>query len=177
MVEIDVYDRACRKIEESDEAEHDLFKADLRAHGILLCRFDDLPCNMIFSSIDAFVCRASCVNGSAGNVWYCDRIRFKGGQGWNLSIREKVERQGLLNICRGKRSDLCFFDKKVCGSGISNSSFPNGCASHLTFGRDRSGGVDSSWCCGRIQFEGGMSLAEKVRRQGVLKNHKESDVE
>lgn len=45
-----------------------------------------------------------------GYCYYCERIRFKGGVGWGMSIREKVERQKLLGgRCEGGMDFVVLF--------------------------------------------------------------------
>jgi hypothetical protein len=176
MVKNDEYDRKCREIEESEGAERQLIKEDMFLHGIVLCRFeyDELPCNMVFSTVDRYVCLGRCLDGKVPTMHACGRAVLKGGMYWGGSIHEKIVYQGVLDVCRGKRSEFCFFDKKVCGSAASSREFPNGCVvSTGVIGRDRSGGIDVPWYCLRIRFkDSSVSIGEKLRSQKVLSEDK-----
>lgn len=71
-----------------------------------VCWFDDKPCNMLVSHDG----RRSCLLRSGKGVLLCAcvRIRFKGmdsvrEQGFGMTIREKLERQGLIGLIEKKQ--------------------------------------------------------------------------
>jgi hypothetical protein len=71
-----------------------------------VCWFDDKPCKMLASRNG----KRSCLLRSSKGVLLCAcvRIRFKGmnsvrGQGLGMTIREKLERQGLVGFINRKQ--------------------------------------------------------------------------
>ena len=162
------YDRLCREFDEAHEVEYGEFVKAMNEKGIIVCSADGCPCNMAFIVGSGVGCAVPRVRALQGNMWYCGRIRFRGGVGFELSINEKVLSQGVLDFCVGKpRQKLCFFGGGRCVSDMDSGVFHNGCVVYLP---DKSGGFGSVWYCCRIRFKGSsMSVGEKVMSQHLLK--------
>jgi hypothetical protein len=69
------------------------------AENLLMCK-DGMPCDSPLVDEHG---RPACVlhfkstlRMKGGSDYYCSRIQLKGGQGWGMPLREKLERQGLL---------------------------------------------------------------------------------
>lgn len=167
------YDERCREIEESEAAEFELFRREMRDRGIELCWSDSCGCNMaIVSKSGAVLCCAVYVYGVVANRYYCGRIWLKGVPPWGGSLGEKINRSKILDICCNRpHNELCFFDKKDCGSGLAGKhlkDFGNGCVVRLV---DKAG-FGSVWYCARIWFANSkVSIDEKIRSQHLL-DHK-----
>lgn len=167
------YDRACAEIDESEEAEHELYKEQLLSEGVRMCRFDeDNPCNMaVVTKEGVRLCQVIHICRGLENMFYCDRIRFRGGQGYNSSIFERFQHGDLLDGAGSgdkKPDEPCLFDKGVCKSEIGVARCGNP-ASPCVFGLPDKIGLGSQWFCGRIRFNGSKtSIAQKVTSQHLL---------
>lgn len=91
----DTYDAESPEIAEANEAELVEFKRVLAEHGTKVCVFDDMfACDGGAVDTNGVV---HCVvwNGSHGGI-ACLRVRLKGGEGWGMTLYEKLKRQGLI---------------------------------------------------------------------------------
>lgn len=160
------YDRLCREVDKAHEVEYDEFVRSMWEKGIEICSADGCPCNMVFAGVGGVGCAVPRVHGLEGNMWFCGRIRFRGGVGFDLSIDEKFHGQNILDVCVGKpRQKDCFFGGR-CVSDIDSGVFHNGCVVYLP---DKSGGFGSVWYCGRIRFKGSsLTVGDKVSSQHLM---------
>jgi hypothetical protein len=72
---------------------------------ICMCKFTGAPCDSPIYDREgrpACVVQESSASGMKGGCcYYCEHIRFLGGEHWGISIKEKVERQKLLENDEG----------------------------------------------------------------------------
>jgi len=87
------YSQAVRELVEGEAVEEAFFEEEMSKSGIKICPHRGGPCDgWIVDAKGVHHCFV--LNRSGGVV--CLRICFKGGQGWGMSIFEKLRRQGLL---------------------------------------------------------------------------------
>lgn len=81
---------------DDDEAEEALFEAEMKASDIKICKYSKLPCDGLADDKGVVHCS---VAGRSGGGFACLRIRLKGGQGYGMTLYEKLKGQGLLEDC------------------------------------------------------------------------------
>jgi len=164
------YDVARGQIDDMEEAERKEFEKDMLSKGVAMCPFDDCGCNMaLVSESGKVMCCGLYSRRGSENMFFCGRIRFKGGQGYNLSIFERFEHKDFLECSEVKLPDApCLFDKGVCLSESHKALCGNPASPCIVSMVDKVG-FGSVWFCGRIQFScSRTSIAQKVRSQGLL---------
>lgn len=170
------YDVACAQINQMEKEERVAFEEEMRARGIKLCPFDGMGCNMALASKSGGVlcCDVEIERGFI-TKFYCGRIRFRGGQGYDLSIVERFQHGDMFEGVGDKKPDApCLFDKQVCPSvvrGLAKCGNPiSPCIGSMV---DKVG-FGSLWFCGRIRFVGSKtSVADKVADQHLLDGGKD----
>jgi len=141
---------------DDDEAEEALFGREMREGGFEICGYDGFRCYGLFDDKGVVHC---VVMSRSGGGFACLRIMLKGGEGFGMSLYERLKRQGLFSDECNREVCKCFgvrCDGLVDEKGVV----------HCSVNR-----FEDGFACLRIRLVGGMTIFEKLKRQRLLSSN------